>query len=139
MPECIIGIGVIFKMDFWTTRTNDSLEDCDAVLCFHGNLKFSDTRRKISQVVDLTSDGEKEDSEPQSEKSDTKKKTFNSLKSDLNTEEEVQVLYEQIHGKIPANIPTPPKPQKPDTPRPKSPPPVKKNPPKNPMQNQKDN
>ena len=94
-----IGIGIILHTDFWTTRVNDTLENCDAVLCFQGNLKFSDTRPKTSEVVDLTSDEKQTPSPPQNK--DTKHRTFNSLKSDLNSEEEIQVLYEQIHGKQP--------------------------------------
>ena len=73
-----IGIGMILQTDFWIIRTNDSLEDCDVVLCFQGNLKFSDTRPKISEVIDLTVS----DKDKLSQTKDTKHKTFNSLKSD---------------------------------------------------------
>ena len=104
-----IGIGIILQIDFWTTRTNDSPEDCDAVLCFYGNLKFSDTRLKISEVINLTVS----DKDKPSQTKDTKCKTSNSLKSDLNSEEDTQVLYEQMHGKQPVseklNTPSRPK------------------------------
>ena len=90
-----IGIGIILHTYFWTTRTNDSLEDCDVVLCFQGNLKFSNTRPKISEVINLTVS----DKDKPSQTKDTKQKTFNSLKSNLNSEEDIQVLYEQMHGK----------------------------------------
>ena len=62
-----IRIGVSLKTDFWTTRTNDTLEDCDVILCFHGSLKFSNTRQKISHVIDLTGGGENEHSVPPSQ------------------------------------------------------------------------
>ena len=101
-----ISIGIILWTDFWTTKTNDSQEDCDAVLCFQGNLKFSDARPKISEVVDLTIS----DKDKPSQTKNNKCKTFNSLKSDLNSEEDTQVLYEQIHGKQP--VPTSPPSQK---------------------------
>ena len=93
MQEYHIGIGVILKTDFWTTRTNDTLEDCDVILCFHGNLKFTDTRQKISEVIDLTGDGENKHSIEPSQRNDTKWKTFNSLKTDLKTDVEISVLY----------------------------------------------
>ena len=98
-----VGIGIILRNDFWTTRTNDSLKDCDDVLCYHGNLQFSDTRPKISGI---TTDTEKD----KPSQTDSKWKTFNSLKMDLQTEQEIQVLFEKMHGKppAPAKAPTPP-------------------------------
>ena len=56
---------------------------------------------------------------------DSKCKTFHSLKKDLQTEQEVQVLFEKMHGKspAPAKAPTPPRPKKaPTPPGPKKPP-----------------
>ena len=127
-----IRIGVILKTDFWTTRTNEALEDCDAILCFHGNLKFFDTRQKISEVVDLTGDGENEDSIEPSQPNDTKWKTFNSLKTDLKTEVEITVLYEQMHGKKQGKVLTSPRPKKLVPEMAKRTPPEKNDPPKDP-------
>ena len=124
-----VGISIILRNDFWTSRTNDSLEDGDGVLCYYGNLWFLDTRLKISGI---TTDTEKE----KPSQTDSKWKTFNSLKTDLQTEQEVQVLFEKMHGKppAPAKAPTPPRPKKPlTTPRPKKPPTLPR--PKNPKGN----
>ena len=46
-----VGISIILRTDIWTTRTNGSLKDCDVVLCHHGNLQFSDTGPKMSEIT----------------------------------------------------------------------------------------